>query len=174
VAAPLLSKLALSVLPGVLLAVLGGALQATGHTILPVVAMLLGTGAKLLVESVLLVTPGVYLAGAPISTLVCTLTVLLIEWIALSRFLPFSVLAPKDLFRPLFATLPAVLLGLGLYRQLAAWTPGAWVILPVVAVVGLTVLFFALLLGAVERNDLLMLPMGERLCGFLERCKLLK
>ena len=175
VAAPLLSVLALSVLPATLISVLGGALQATGHTILPVLAMLAGTLAKLLVESVLLVTPGIYLSGAPISTLACTLTVLAIEWIALSRALPFPVLAPKDLFRPLLATLPAMLLGIGLYRQLLLRMGDVpLLMLPVLLTVGVAVLFFALLFGAVERHDLLMLPMGEKLCLVLEKCKLLK
>ncbi len=175
VAAPLLSVLALSVLPAVLIAVLGGALQATGHTLLPVLATGVGATVKLLCESILLELPGVYLHGAPISTLCCTLTVLLIEWIALSRVLPFPVIVPRDLFRPLFATLPAMLLGIGLYRVLSLYAgEGAWVMLPVFFAVGAVVLFFALLFGAVEKNDLLTLPAGDKICTCLEKCKLLK
>ncbi len=175
VAAPLLSVLALSVLPAVLIAVLGGALQAAGHTMLPVLATGVGAAVKLLCESILLTTPGVYLCGAPISTLCCTLTVLMIEWAALSRILPFPVITPRDLFRPLFATLPAMLLGVGLYRVLVARVSGgAWVMLPVLFAVGVTVLFFALFFGAVEKSDLLTLPAGDKLCIFFEKCKLLK
>lgn len=173
VAAPLLSVLALSVLPAVLIAVLGGALQATGHTMLPVLATGVGAVVKLLCESVLLVLPRVYLRGAPISTLCCTLAVLLIEWIALCRILPFPVIAPRDLFRPLLATIPALLSGLWIYRLLAVCA-GKWVMLPVLFGVGGAVLIFALLLGAVEKNDLLALPAGDKLCAFFERCKLLK
>lgn len=175
VAAPLLSVLALSVLPAVLIAVLGAALQATGHTFLPVLAMGVGAAVKLLCESLLLTTPGVYLRGAPISTLCCTLTVLLIEWIALSRVLPFRVIVPRDLFRPLFATLPAMLLGIGIYRTLCLYAgEKVWSILLVLPSVGITALFFALLFGAVEKKDLLTLPAGERICACLEKCKLLK
>lgn len=175
VAAPLLSVLALSVLPAVLIAVLAAALQATGHTLLPVLATGVGAAVKLLCESILLTVPGVYLHGAPISTLCCTLTILLIEWIALSRILPFAVIAPRDLFRPLLATLPAMLLGVGLYYALAQ-RPGdsAWVMLPVLFLVSVTVLFFALLFGAVEKCDLLTMPAGDKLCALLEKCKLLK
>ena len=175
VAAPLLSLLALSVLPAVLIAVLGGALQATGHTMLPVLATGAGAAVKLLCESFLLTVPGVYLRGAPISTLCCTLTVLLVEWVALCRILPFPVMTPRELFRPLFATLPAMSLGIVAYRILIARvSEGAWVMLPVLLVVGVTVLFFALLLGAVERSDLLTLPAGDKICACLEKCKLLK
>ena len=175
VAAPLLSVLALSVLPAVLIAVLGAALQATGHTLAPVLAMGAGALVKLLCESVLLTLPGVWLRGAPISTLCCTLTVLCIEWIALSRVLPFSVIAPRDLFRPLFATLPAMALGVGVYYALQTWAGApVWAMLPVLLSVGVTMLFFALLFGAVEKSDLLNLPAGEKLCAFFEKYKLLK
>ena len=174
-AAPLLSVLALSVLPAVLISVLGGALQATGHTVLPVLATGVGAVAKLLCESLLLTVPGVYLRGAPISTLVCVLTVLGIEWAALSRVLPFPVLVLRDLFRPFLSSIPALLLGLGLYRALCLYAGenGLWM-LPVLLVVGGCMLFFALLFGAVEKGDLLTLPAGDKICAFLEKCKLLK
>lgn len=175
VAAPLLSLLSLSVLPTLLIALFGAALQATGHAILPVLAMGAGALIKLLCESVLLVLPNVWLSGAPISTLCCTLTVLLIEWAALSRILPFVVIAPRDLLRPLFATLPAMLFGMGGYYLLQAYVgQDAWLILPVVLLVGITLLVCALLFGAVEKRDLLHFPAGEKLCVILEKCKLLK
>ncbi len=175
VAAPLLSLLALSVLPAVLIAVLGSALQATGHTLVPVLAMGVGAAVKLLCESVLLTVPSVYLHGAPISTLCCTLTVLMIEWVALSRVLPFAVIAPRDLLRPLLAALPAMLLGIGLYCVLQRRAGGsAWVMLPVLGVVAGAMLLFSLVFGAVEKEDLLTLPAGEKLCILLEKCKLLK
>ena len=175
VAAPLLGLLALSVLPTVLIAVLGGALQATGHTLLPVLATGVGAVVKLLCESILLGMPGVYLRGAPISTLCCTLTVLLIEWIALSRVLPFAVITPRDLFRPLAATIPALLLGIGIYRALCLYVgQSGWVMLPVILGVVMTLLFFALFFGAVEKSDLLTLPAGDKICIFFEKCKLLK
>ena len=174
-AAPLLSVLALAVLPAVLISVLGGALQATGHALLPVLATGVGAAVKLLCESALLTVPGVYLLGAPISTLACVMTVLLIEWAALCRVLPFPALAPRDLFRPLLASLPALLLGVGLYQllRLRAGESGL-LMLPVLLAVGGSMLFFALFFGAVEKEDLLTLPAGDRICTFLEKCKLLK
>ncbi|MBO7342369.1 MAG: oligosaccharide flippase family protein [Clostridia bacterium] len=175
VAAPLLSVLALSVLPAVLIAVLGGALQATGHTLAPVWAMGAGACVKLVCESMLLTLPSVYLYGAPISTLCCTLTVLALEWVALSRFLPFVPIAPRDLFWPLLAAVPAMLLGIGAYAVLQLRARGsAWVMLPVLLLVGGVMLLLSLMLGALKKEDLLALPAGDKLCVLLEKCKLLK
>lgn len=173
-AAPLLSVLALAVLPAALVTLTGGALQATGHTLLPVIATAVGAVVKLAVESVLLVHPRFLLMGAPISTLCCTLVVLVIEWSALARLCP-RALRVTQLLRPLLATIPALALGGGLYfllyRRVGAQS---WVMPPVLTVVCLTLLFFALALRAVEQSDLLSLPAGDKLCGFLKKCKLMK
>ena len=175
VAAPLLSVLALSVLPASLLTVTGAALQATGHTTLPVVAMGAGAAVKLLLEGILLCVPDVNITGAPISTLACTVTVLLIEWIALSRVLSFPVIELRDLFRPLLVAVPAVVLGAALYLWCRTRFGEAIWQMPVVLVLTvLAVLLLALRARAVEREDLLALPAGERLCHLLEKCKLLK
>jgi len=174
VAAPLLSVLALSVLPASLVTLTGGALQATGHTLLPVLATGAGALVKLVVESVLLVHPRFLLMGAPVSTLCCTLTVLLIEWIALSRVCPFA-LSPKNLLRPLLATMPALLLGGALYFLLRLRVGDSVLLMPLVLfVVCAALLFFALGFRAVEKNDLCALPMGEKLCLVLEKYKLIK
>ena len=171
-AAPLLSLLALSVLPVTLLTLLGAALQAVGHTVLPVIAMGVGALVKLLAECLLLSLPAVQIYGAPISTLLCNLTVLVIEAIALSRVLSGAALSPGALFRPLLASAPAVAAGAALYIVLQRQIPFA--ILPALL---LTVCLFALLAlrtGALCAGDLAALPMGDRLYILLCKCKLMK
>ncbi len=173
VAAPLLSLLALSVLPSALLSLCGAALQAMGHTALPVLAMGAGAAVKLLVEYLWLPVLGI--TAAPISTLACTLTVLVIEWIALCRFLPFSPIAPADLLRPLACALPGMAIGAASYFFLRYRVGDAFWLMPVILVlVVLLVLPLALVCGALAREDLLALPAGEKLCTLLERYKLLK
>ncbi len=175
VAAPLLSLLALSVLPSALLTLMGAALQATGHTLLPVLAMGAGALVKLLAEYILLALPTVGILAAPISTLLCTLSVLLIEWVALSRVLPFPVLRFGVIGRPLLCSLPGIVIGGACYLALSArFGACGWLTPLTVLFVGGLVALCLLLGGAVAREDLLCLPGGERLCGILETCKLLK
>lgn len=169
-AAPLLSLLALSVVPAAMITLTGAALQATGHTVIPVLAMGAGALVKLVIEVLLLPVSGIHIYGAPISTLGCNLTVLLIEGIALSRVLPFGFFKGKDLFRPLFAALLGILAGGALYFTLLHFgIDGAWVMLPVLFVTVTVFVLFALLTGAVEREDLLALPAGDRLCRILRK-----
>ena len=174
IAAPLLSVLALSVLPSTLLTLTGAALQALGHVWLPVAAMGAGALLKLLCECVLLGTPGVYIFGAPISTLACTLCVLIIEAVALTHILPFSILDAWDLFRPLLASLPSVVLCAWIFLFCRArFGAQTWQMPVVLAVCVPTTLFLALRLHALSAEDILALPAGDKICRFLQKCKLL-
>ena len=173
VAAPALSMLAPAVLPAVLLSLTGAALQAAGHTLLPVVAMGAGAAVKLTLEILLLPVSGIYIYAAPISTMACNLTVLVIEAVALSRLMGGRLVRAGDLFRVLAAALVGVGGAAALYFLLVVRFGRAVWVLPV-ALLCAVLLFLppALLLGAVRREELAALPMGERLCLFLT--KLLK
>ena len=175
VAAPLLSVLALSLLPVVLVLLFGAALQAMGHTLLPVAAMALGASVKLPAEAILLSLPAVHIYGAPISTLCCNLTILGIEALALAKRLPFAIGTARDLFLPLGAAVLAVGSGAAVYFWLLQrGCSGALALLPALPVVVVTYFLLALRLGALTRADLALLPFGTRLCALLEKCKMLK
>ena len=172
VAAPTLRILALAVLPAGLSSLMGAALQARGRGGVPVVAALCGALVKLVCEWMLL--PRVLLIGAPISTLFCTLTVVAVEWRALSQALGTSPVLPRELWRPLLAALPAIALGMGVHLFAVAHGASRLVTLAVVALVAAIFLPTALALCAVEREDILALPKGECMLRALQRLKLIK
>ena len=173
-AAPLLSLLAAAVLPAALITLTGAALQATGHTVLPIAATLAGAAVKLGVELLLLPVRGVYIFAAPISTLACNLTVLAVEGMALSRVLPFRFFSGKALFRPLGAAVLGIGAGSGVYLLLSRRWDSPLVMLPVLGVCALLFALLALRLRAVGEEELSALPYGDRLCGALRKMKLLR
>jgi len=162
VAAPLLSYLALSVLPASFLTLTAAALQAAGRPGIPVVALSAGAGVKLLFEWLLL--PRIGVTAAPVSTLVCTVTVLVAELLCLSRLLPVLSHAAVRLLPPLFAAVPAVGGGILLYFVLPG---GVTRFFPAFALTVLIYFPFALRIGAAAREDLLALPGGRYLCRLL-------
>lgn len=163
-AAPLLSLLALSVLPAALICFSGAALQASGHTVTPVLAMAAGATVKLAAEYLLLPLPQAGILAAPISTLLCNLTALLIQGIALAYALPGSSLGVGSLLRAFAAALPAIAGGVGTYFALLHLLgESRWLMLPVLAVTVPIFFLLALPVGALRREDLIALPMGERL-----------
>ena len=174
-AAPLLSLLALSLLPVTLVTLFGAALQAMGHTLFPVLAMGVGALIKLAVEAVLLGLPAWNIYGAPVSTLCCNLTVLVMEAVALSRRLPYTLCTPRELFLPLGAAIPAVGGGAVLYFRLLRVLPAARVaLLPALLLTVVVYFLLALRMGALTREDLILLPLGERLCALFEKCRLMR
>ena len=175
IAAPLLSLLALSVLPAALVAVMGAALQATGHTAVPVFAMGAGALVKLGTELLLLPVSGVYIYAAPISTLACHAVVLVIECIALSKALPFDFLSCRDLLPSFLAAVIGVSVGGASYLALLqTGAPNDLLMLPVLPLTALVFAWFSLRFGAVGKDELLALPAGEKLCRFLEKHNFIK
>lgn len=175
VAAPLLTMLALSVVPAALVSLMSAALQATGHTVMPVLAMGIGALCKLGLELLLLPLSGVYILAAPISTLACNLTVLVIEGAVLSHVLPFRLFGGRELLSPLSAAVLGVSAGMAVYLGLLR--VGISDSLAMIPTLFVTVLLFALLalrFGAVRHEDLLALPAGDKLCRVLKKYKLLK
>lgn len=168
IASPLLTALAPALLPTVLIALTGAALQAAGKTAFPVYSMLIGASVKLLLEAALLGVPQCGILGAPISTLTCNILVLALNIAALSRAVTYRLFAPACFLRPLLASLSATLLGGGVYYLLLRARGFAlWQVPLLIVVVGGSYAVLALLLGAVEKNDLMHLPGGTLLCRFL-------
>lgn len=173
-ASPLLCVLGIAVLPAALVALMSAALQALGRPMVPVLATLAGAGIKLLSEFWLLGNARVLLLGAPISTLLCMLTILCIEWIALGRTLGTTPVLPRELWRPLFAAIPALAIGMAVHILGAYYAVSRFFTLFVVALVALVYLPLSLWFGAIQREDIEAMPMGERIVALLEACKLIK
>ncbi|MBQ9803085.1 MAG: oligosaccharide flippase family protein [Clostridia bacterium] len=175
VAAPLLSVLAPALLPAVLITLTGAALQAVGRPFVPVLSMLAGAAIKLVCEFFLLSLPPVSIMGAPVSTLFCNLTVLLINALVLARVVPYRLFDPTCLLRPLAAALLATLPGAVGYGLLIKHMGSApWQLPLVILAVGVLYVLLAPVLGAVYKEDLLELPGGKVLCRLSEKCNLLQ
>ena len=175
VATPLLAILAPALLPAVLIALTGAALQAANKAAVPVWSMLVGAAVKLLVEAVLLCVPTIGILAAPISTLLCNLTVLTINVVVLVHHIDLCALPLSALLRPFFAAVAAVLSGgavLGCLWHFFGRSP--WQTPPVLLLVVLLYALLALRFGAVEKEDLENVPGGEAFCRLLLKLNLLK
>ena len=175
VATPLLALLAPALLPAVLIAQTGAALQAAGKASLPVWSMLTGAVVKLALEAVLLSLPRVGIFGAPVSTLVCNVTVLAFNVVALSRVTELRILPFGALLRPFLAALPAVFGGGGVLLLLwRCFGKSPWQTPVAIAAVAAIYLPLVLAFGVVKKEDIVDLPGGEALCRWLEKIHLLK
>lgn len=172
-AAPLLSALGISVFLSCMITATNAILHAYRIVNRPILSMLAGTFVKVAFAYALIGNERFGLLGAPISTFACSLTVVLCNLYFADRMC--SVRGMLGIFlRPLLAGGAAVGIGYGVYLTLVSHL-GAHT-LPTVLAISLTVLLylvFVFLFGVLRREELLAMPMGERLCRRLERMHLL-
>ncbi|WP_125116371.1 putative polysaccharide biosynthesis protein [Agathobaculum sp. Marseille-P7918] len=157
-----------------LVAITNAVLQAFGRIDLPLISMFLGALVKIFGDYVLIGMPELNIAGAPISTAVCYWLIALINLFHIGRLSHALPPLGKTAGRPFAATV-----GMGaatylchtvLLRVLDA-APGTvldkLVTLASIAVAVVVYVVLLLLLHAVEREDVLLLPKGEKLANIL-------
>jgi stage V sporulation protein B len=174
-AAPLLSVLGISVFFSCMMTVTNAVLQAYGKERLPLVSMLVGSAVKIVLSYVLIGIPQINVFGASISTFACALAVSAMNLAYIKKCAP-EVAGPIKLFGgALGASVFSVAVGGGVYFLLAARIGRSSAL--TLATVGLTAIVFvisAVKTGAVGREDILLLPKGEKIYGTLKKVKLIQ
>jgi len=194
--------LAFAVIFVCLVSVTTAMLQATGKVMLPVYNMVAGGIVKIATNYFLIATDTLNIGGAPISTLICYMTIATLNILALK-----GVIKPKfgimdNILKPVFS---ALIMGISAFfgYNLIASLIGApqfdlaltfrfiETTAPVTPVEGVTRLMTLIALGcaiiiavvvyvisifllkAIKKDDILMMPKGEKLAKILTKCKLM-
>lgn len=173
-AGPLMQILGLAVPCVAIVAITNAILQALGRADLPLISMFLGALVKLLGDYLLLGNPQINIAGAPISTTLCYALIAGINLFHIKRLTRSLPPIGKTLLRPLAATIgmgAATIICSRVLTQVLAAAPGSLfdkgitIVSIVVAMVTYVVLLLAL--HALERDEVLMLPAGEKIANLL-------
>lgn len=151
-AAPLLTLLAPSSFFVCLLAVTNSILQACGKERYPVISMLCGATVKGIAGGVLIRQIGI--AGAPISTLLCYLTVTLLNTAFTARFTGIRPAFGTLLIRPLLCGILCAVSAGGSYRVLAQMCGDSPACLGAIGIAAAVYLVTLILTGAVSRTEL--------------------
>ena len=173
VAAPLLSCLGVSVFLSCMITATNSVLHAYQAVNRPILSMLVGAALKILSAYLLIGSPTVAMLGAPISTFLCNLAVVMLNLWFSARLCRVENLQ-SVFWRPLGASMLSIGASYLLYL---AWENyfGASAILTLGSIfIAVTLyLLFSCLFGVVEREDVLALPMGERLYRLMKKLRLL-
>ena len=162
IAAPLLSVLGISVLFSGIITVTNAILQAHGQTIKPVISMGVGAFVKIILAYWLIGMPEIGAYGAPISTLVCDITVATVNICAVFKTFNGAETERKNglgifrvFVRPFAASILAMavsLLSFFAADRIIGSDALAFMVALTAAVISYVA--FAFLTGAVEREDL--------------------
>ncbi|MBQ9132374.1 MAG: polysaccharide biosynthesis protein [Clostridia bacterium] len=173
VSAPLLSCLGISVFLSCMITATNSVLHAYQAVNLPILSLLAGAIAKIVVAYSLIGNPLFGMLGAPISTFFCNAIVVLLNLYFCSGLSQLPSVSTV-FFRPLLSGGLAVGVAYTVYALLASVTSGSG-LLTVGGILLSCVLYLILSckLGAVWAEDILALPMGKQLYALLTRLHLL-
>lgn len=172
-AAPLLSVLSVAILFSCLTTVTNAVLQTYMKPALPIVSMAVGAVVKVAAEYIL-VGSDIGIMGAPISTVACTCTILLLNVVFITIYTPHRI-EFMMLLRIFFASALSVGASAVIYCLLGRTSIIQSIIL-IISIASAVVLYAicALLFGIVRYSDIVHLPLGNKIGSLLKQLKLLK
>lgn len=143
------------------------AMQSLGHVITPVVNMAIGGLVKIVLNYWLIAIPEINIMGAAISTVVSYAVMMILNFIAIYRWIPDITNPWKMVFPILLASLAmgAVSYPVFLLVRMLLGTTIALIVAILLAVVAY--IFFIVLFKAVKYEDVKMMPKGEKLVKLL-------
>jgi stage V sporulation protein B len=172
-AGQLLTLLAPSILFVSLIYVSSAILQATGNEKLSIISALSGVTVKLVSSYILLGIPSIGIYGTPISTTLCYLVIIIFNFFFLVRKTGYTPSLKHVFLKPLIASACCGAAALGAHLALSSFLGGK---IATLGAIGVAVIVYAAILLAIKglnRDDVKMLPKGEKLCSLLERFKLI-
>ncbi len=146
-------------------------LQAVGRADIPIKSIFVGSAAKIILNFILIGTPSINVNGAPISTTVCYIIMLAINLSSLLKVTKTRINFVSVFFKPFVSAALCGLTAFGvdyLLTEVLMISHKLLLVVPVgaaVAVYGISML----LLKGIARDDVEMLPKGEKIAKILEK-----
>lgn len=169
VAGPLLSVLGLASVFVAVQLLCNSILQANGMVNLPIAAVVIGGVVKIIVNYTLVGNPDIRIYGAPVGTLCCFVVIASLELFIIHRAVPAAPNFGRAIFKPLLASVVmagAVWAVHGLLVTVVKLSSRVAALPAIVVGVGVY-LALVLTLRAISREDLSLMPKGEKIAKLL-------
>jgi len=151
-----------------------GMLQAVGRVSIPAIAALTGAAVKIPLNYILIGVTGINVRGAVISTIACYVVASAIDLAALRRITRVRLDVTGFLIKPAVCSLLMGMVCYVAYYALYYSVPNNSLCTIVAILAGIiSYVAFMLYMKGFDKNDLLLVPMGERIVRALERRRLL-
>ncbi|MBE6679185.1 MAG: polysaccharide biosynthesis protein [Ruminococcaceae bacterium] len=174
-AGPLLTKLAISSFLVCMLAITNSILQANKRPYLPLISMLVGAAAKIAASFLLIGNPEIGIDGAPISTDICYIIVVVCNFYFCAKYANFRPSIRRVFLKPLISAAFCGAGAIGSYTLLTGII-GESRLNTIAAIAVAAVVYFAaiVLLRALDRDDFEFIPMGGKLLKVMDKLHLIK
>jgi stage V sporulation protein B len=174
ISAPLLSVLGIAVFFSSVMTVTNSILQAYGMERKPIISMFAGALVKTLFSYILIGVPKINIFGAPISTLLCAITVTLINLYYIKKATGELESTSRLFIKPMLAATVSIgAAGMAYYTVASIFGKSYALTLGAIALAVLLYGVCALKMKAVVSEDINLLPMGDKIEKLLRKVKLL-
>ena len=169
VAGPLLSLLALAAVFVSIQLLCNAILQANNMVNLPVLVVVVGGVVKIIVNYLLVGNSAVRIYGAPVGTICCFAVIALTEMYIIRRAIPSAPRFGRAIAKPLVASAVMAACAWAVHGLLAGplKLSTRLAVLPAIAIAVLVYLALVLALHAISREDLALMPKGDKIARLL-------
>lgn len=172
--AELLAISSITIIFAILSQTINGILQGYGNAKVPVIALSAGVVVKIFANVILLRIDGIYENGAAIGSVLCHLTSFIIVYMVLLKTINFKFSIIRLAFRPILATLIMIISSYAVYKLLIQVIS---IRIATIIAISVAVIIFAmsiLVLRIFSKEEILMLPNGEKIYKALSKAKFCK
>lgn len=174
IAYPLLSILGISVIFACLMTVTNAILQAYKQERKPIISMAVGAAVKIVFDYLLIGIEGINIYGAPISTFMCNATVMALNFYFIKKYATKFDGLVKLFYRPLAASVLSIGIAFGIYFLIVKnYGASRLYTIASIGIAAILYVIFAMLIRAVDEEDIKMLPGGKRIYSLLRKIKLI-
>lgn len=151
-------------------------LQALGRADIPLKSVTIGSVAKIILNFVLIGIPSINIYGAVVSTIVCYAIMLSINLLSLIKITNIKLNFVSIFVKPFFSSVLCgvfALLSYKLFNGVAGIGNTISTMISICVGAGIYAVSLLLIKG-IEKEDVLMLPKGDKIAGLLQKLKLMK
>ncbi len=177
--AVMLQVLSFAIVWVTLVSVTSSILQAAGKVWLPVIHMIIGAAVKIIASFIFISIPSLNIVGASVSTLLCYFTIAALNIYSVMRTTGFRFSIKEFVFKPCVASVIMGIVTVAVYKICSSFISGGRMGSILITLIGMAVaivVYFAavFVLRIVKKEDVKMLPKGEKLAEIMEKHRLIK
>ncbi len=173
IAAPLLQVLGIASIFISLTSALNSLLQAVGRVAVPVRLIIIGGMVKFIINFTFVGMPRINMKAVPYGTLACYMVIVALSLYVIKAVTRVEMNLRQIIVKPLIAAIACGAAAVLAYDFFYTLWPSKYTVLPAVGVGAVVYAVGVLLLRAVKKEDVLMLPKGEKVAKILEKCSFL-
>ena len=169
VAGPQLQVLGLAVVFICLVAPINAMLQAIGRADVPAKIVLVGGAVKLVLNVLLIQNPNINIMGSAYSTLACYIVMVVLSLYSLFKVVKARIYWKSAFLKPLIASILCIATAWAVNGLLARVVSAKLAVVIAIAAAVIVYLLALLWIKAIKREDVLMLPKGQKIAQILEK-----